>query len=204
VTAVRNHWWWRPGWHPGRRFYAFHLTFEQQPAVQQLAAAARDRLAVFTALNPVPGRWLHLTTQGIGFADAVSDSDLAALAVAAGGRLASVPGTSVTVNVPGAVGEGVVCWVGPDGVLDPVRDALRAAIASVWGLGRVPDSPQWYPHVSFAYANADADGDEIDAALEGLSPAAVTITTVELIRLGRDRHVYEWEPIATLPLAGPR
>jgi hypothetical protein len=54
--------------------------------------------------------------------------------------------------------------------------------------------------VSLAYANADADGDQYDAALQGLGPVPVTVTTVELIRLGRDRRVYEWETLASLPL----
>lgn len=72
MTYVRDHWWWRPGRKPGRRFYTFHFTFERQPAVQHLAAEARGRLSGFPALDLVPSRWLHLTTQGIGFTDEVS------------------------------------------------------------------------------------------------------------------------------------
>jgi hypothetical protein len=66
VTAVCCHWWWRPGWAPGRRMYTFHVTFEDQPAVQEPAAEARQRLAGLDGLDLVPGRWLHLTTQGVG------------------------------------------------------------------------------------------------------------------------------------------
>jgi hypothetical protein len=122
VTGVREHWRRRPGWQPGRRFCTFHFTFEQRHAVQLLAAEVRERLAGFPALDPVPGRWLHLTTQGIDFADEVSDGDLMAITAAARGRLALVRAAEVTVSAP---------RVGPDGALDPARDALRAAIARV-------------------------------------------------------------------------
>jgi hypothetical protein len=54
--------------------------------------------------------------------------------------------------------------------------------------------------VSYAYASADADGAPYDAALGGLAQVPVTVTAVELVRLGRDRRVYEWETMASLPL----
>jgi hypothetical protein len=47
--------------------------------------------------------------------------------------------------------------VGPPGALDPVRDAPRAATASVRGTGDVPRAP----HLSLAYASADGSGDAI-------------------------------------------
>ena len=200
MILVRDHWWWRPGWEPGRRFYTFHFTFGRQPAVQRLAAAARERLAGLAGLDLVPDRWLHLTTQGIGFADEVGDSDLMAIIAAARDRLLVVRPTEVTFRAPQLEAEGIVCWVGPDGALDPARDALRAAIGSVRGPGKVPEDEEWHPHVSFAYANADGDGEPYAAALGGLSPVPATVTSVELIRLGRDRRLYEWETVASLPL----
>ncbi|MDT5026262.1 MAG: hypothetical protein QOE61_2688, partial [Micromonosporaceae bacterium] len=30
---LRDHWYWRPGWSVGRRFYTWHLTFADQPDV---------------------------------------------------------------------------------------------------------------------------------------------------------------------------
>jgi 2'-5' RNA ligase len=200
VTEVRDHWWWRPGWQPGRRLYTFHFIFEQQPAVRQLAAEARERLAGFAALDLVPSRWLHLTTQDIGFTDEVGDADLEAIAAAARTRLTAVQPAEVTVNAPVTQTEGIVSRVGPGGALDRARDALRAAISDVGGAARVPDGPEWTPHVSFAYANADADSAPYQAALDGLAPVPATLPEVHLIRLGRDRHVYEWKLIARLQL----
>jgi hypothetical protein len=200
--VARTQGWGRPGGHPGPRFYTFHFTFEQQPAVQQLAAEARDRLAGFPALDLVPPRWLHLTTQGIGFADAVSDADMAAIVAAARRWLPLLPAANFTLTTPQAESEGIVSWVLHTGGLSLARDALRAAIASTWGAKRVPEGQDWDPHVSFAYANQDADGGPYDAALQGMEFVPVTAAQVDLIRLGRDRHVYEWETIASIPLGG--
>jgi hypothetical protein len=53
-----------------------------------------------------------------------------------------------------------------------------------------------------AYASADGPAAPVDAALAGIQPATVTLATLDLIRLGRDRHVYEWEAIASISLGG--
>ena len=182
--------------------YTFHVTFEDQLAVQELAAEARQRLAGLDGLDLVPGRWLHLTTQGVGFTDEVSDADLAAITSAARARLASMAPVVVTLTPPRVASEGIACHVGPDEVLTPARDALRAAIGDVWGPQRVPEGPEWSPHVSIAYASADSSGDAFEAALGGLGGASVTVRLMDLIRLGRDRRVYEWETVVRLPLGG--
>jgi hypothetical protein len=48
---MADHWWWRPGWRPGRRMYSFHFTFEDQPAVCELATAYQARLADLAGLD---------------------------------------------------------------------------------------------------------------------------------------------------------
>jgi 2'-5' RNA ligase superfamily len=202
TAGIRYHWWWRPGWRPGARLYTFHFTFADQPAVQELAAKARASLAPVAWLDLVPGEWLHCTTQGVGFSQDVSVDDLAAITDAARSRLADVPPAVVTVGAPKAVGEGAVCWVGPDGALDPARDALRAAIGDAWGSTRVPETAEWAPHVSVAYANADGPTALVDDALGEGWGVMVTLRRVDLISLGRDNRVYEWETIASIPLGG--
>lgn len=202
TAGITRHWWWRPGWRPGSRLHTFHFTFAAQPAVQELAAQGRERLAAFTWLDPVPGEWLHCTTQGVGFAGDVGETDLSAIADAARARLAAVAAAAVTISAPHPAGEGALCDVVPAGSLDRARDAARAAIADVWGADRVPEAPEWTPHVSVAYANADGPADPVDAALTGIQPATAILSALDLIRLGRDRHVYEWETIASIPLGG--
>jgi len=202
TAEITRHWWWRPGWQPGSRLYTFHFTFARQPAVQELAADARARLAGVSWLDPVPGEWLHCTTQGVGFAGDVSEADLSAIVAAARARLAAVPPAAVTITAAHAAGEGALCDVTPDGSLDRARDAARSAIADVWGTARVPETVRWNPHVSVAYANADGPAAPVDAALAGIRGVTATLAELDLILLGRDRHVYEWETIASIPLGG--
>jgi 2'-5' RNA ligase len=184
--------------------YTWHVTFADVPAVQELAAAARVRLAGLDGLDPVPGRWLHLTTQDVGFTDEITDAELAAITGAASARLAAVEPIPVTIGPARVASEGILCWVAPDNALTPMRDAIRAAIADVRGLQGVPDGSAWAPHVSIAYSSADGPADAFVAALDGDDAVAcMTVDAVKLIRLGRDRHAYEWETLASVPLGTP-
>lgn len=179
--------------------YTFHVTFGDQAAVQDLTAATRERLASLGGLDLVPGRWLHLTTQSVGFTDEVTDADLTAITAAARKRLAALSPVQVTIGAPEVAIEGIASPAGPDAVLTPARDAVRAAIADVWGPDRVPEGPEWLPHISIAYAAADGPGGRYAAAVAGLGTAQATVSRIDLIRLGRDEHVYEWETVAALP-----
>lgn len=76
ATQMRDHWWWRPGWRPGRRFYGVFATFEDQPALHRLMDEWQERLATLPDLDMVPTPWRHLTIQGIGFTDEVTDDQL--------------------------------------------------------------------------------------------------------------------------------
>ncbi len=201
-VTVADHWWWRPGWRPGRRMYTFHVTFGNQPAVLGLAERAQGRLAGLPGLDMVPLRWLHLTTQGIGFTDEVKGTDVEAIVSTARNRLAAVTPVRVTIGPARPVSEGIACAVTPGGTLDPIRNGLRDAIADVWSPDRVPDEAAWEPHVSLAYSNRSGPADDYAAALAGHAEVApITVGAVELIVLGRDRHVYEWDVHSTVPLS---
>jgi hypothetical protein len=198
---MRDHWWWRPGWRPGRRMYAWHVTFGDQPAVQDLAARARDLLRDVPGLDLIPGPWLHLTTQGVGFSDEVSAGDLAAITAAARSRLAAVRPAAVTIGPARLLTEGIACDARPAAALRPVRDAVRDAIGDVWGPARVPGQADWWPHVSLAYASADGPEAPAAAALAGFDAAAdITVSEIQLILLGRDEHLYQWETRAAVSL----
>jgi len=203
MTDMRDHWWWRPGWRPGRRKYAWHFTFRDQPAVQDLAARARVLLDGVPGLDPIPGPWLHLTTQAVGFSDEVRDDDLAAIVAGATSRLAGVPPADVTVGPARVLSEAVLCDAHPAGALTLARDAVRAAIGDVLGPSGIPGRAEWWPHVSLAYSNADGPVAPVEAALAGFDTVAdITLTEIHLILLGRDDHLYEWQNCATVRLAG--
>ncbi|MGV4984493.1 2'-5' RNA ligase family protein [Streptomyces sp. NRAIS4] len=200
--TMRNHWWWRPGWSVGRRFYTWHLTFEGQDDVHQLAARYRDVLAPLgDILTPIPDRWLHLTMQGIGFVGEVNEQDVNAIVDAAKVRLAAVPAFDLQIGPHVSDPEAILLHVHPDGPVHAVRNAIRSAIGDV--LDEVPENADGFtPHVSVAYSASDGPADPIRQALEGLdiTPAHARITSAELIVINRDNQMYEWEPFATVPL----
>jgi hypothetical protein len=201
MPQMANHWWPRPGWRPGRTMYTFHITFDALPEVGDLAEADQARLATLPGLDLIPRRWLHLTTQGIAFSDEISKGEVTAVTQAARRHLAAVDRSVVTVGPAEVVSEGVSYQVTPAGMLDPVRDALRAAITNALGPDRLPEDHVWTPHVSIAYANATGPSDPYEAALaDAAKPVTVQIPAVQLILLTRGEHLYTWEVVADLPL----
>ncbi|MFD8915004.1 2'-5' RNA ligase family protein [Streptomyces sp. NPDC059575] len=203
--AMRNHWWWRPGWNVGRRFYTWHLTFEGQKDVQRLAAEYRSALAPFgDALTLVPDPWLHLTMQGIGFVGEVREQDVRAIVDAAGEHLAAIPAFDVQVGPHVPDPEAILLHVHPDGPVHAVRNAIRSAIGDV--LPEVPENADGFtPHVSVAYSASDGPAGPVFEALDegGFAPAQARIAGADLIVIHRDNRMYEWEPFASVPLGRP-
>ncbi|GAA3783887.1 hypothetical protein GCM10022403_018220 [Streptomyces coacervatus] len=202
TDTMRNHWWWRPGWSVGRRFYTWHLTFEGQSDVHRLADEYRSAIAPLGGvLTPIPDRWLHLTMQGIGFVGEANEQDVHAVVNAARTRLAAVPAFDLQIGPEVLDPEAVLLHVHPDDPVRAVRDAIRAAIGEV--LGEVPEKAEGFtPHVSVAYSAGDGPAAPITEVLDGLSltPARARISSAELIVLHRDNLMYEWETLATVPL----
>ncbi|MFE9886907.1 2'-5' RNA ligase family protein [Streptomyces scopuliridis] len=198
---MRNHWWWRPGWNVGRRFYTWHLTFGSQKDVHRFAEQYRTALVGAEGLDLIPDRWLHLTMQGIGFIDEVDQADVEAIVDAARARLAAVPAFDITLSAPILDPEAVLVPVQPDEPVRAVRDAIRAAIGDV--LPEVPEKAEGFrPHVSVAYSDSEGQADPIGQALDAadVMPAAARIESAELIVLHRDNRMYEWEPYARVEL----
>lgn len=201
LQSMADHWWWRPGWSEGRRFLTWHLTFDGAPEVHRLAAAYRQRLAAVTGLDLVPDRWLHLTMQGLGFLDEVAQDDVDAIVAVARARLALVPAFDVAIDRPAITPEAIRWEAEPCAPAAAVRDAIRMAIGSVWA--EVPEQQAGFAaHVSIAYSNSDGPAAPAYAAVaaEPSAPARARISSAELILLGRDNQMYEWETVASVPL----
>ncbi len=199
---MRNHWWWRPGWAVGRRFYTWHLTFEGQQDVYRLAAEYRAALAPLGAvLTPVPDQWLHLTMQGIGFVGETEEDDVNAIVEAARPRFASVSPFEMELGRAVVDPEAILLAAEPDAPVRQVRDGIRAAIRDV--LGNVPEKAEGFtPHVSVAYSAGDGPVTPVVEALKAVEfpPTKARCTSAELIVLHRDNQMYEWETFATVPL----
>src|SRR5215470_1357059 len=191
--AMRDHWWWRPGWAVGRTFYTWHITFDNHPDLRRLADFYAPVLARLPMLDPVPARWLHLTTQGIGFTDEVDRADVEAIVRATQTRLARLTSFKVTFGPPTVDAEAIKIEVRPVERLVDLRNSIRHAIADTWGHDRVPEPEEdWRPHVSLAYSNAAGPAQPIADALAAhpQQSAEITIPAVSLIALNRDRRMY--------------
>ncbi|WP_241027561.1 2'-5' RNA ligase family protein [Streptomyces verrucosisporus] len=201
AETMADHWWWRPGWKPGRRFYTWHFTFRTATEVHRLADAYRRGLADVPGLALVPDRWLHLTMQGLGFVDEVPEQDARAIADAARRRLAGLAPFQLRLHQPEITPEAIRWEAEPSGPPAAVRAAVRAAIADVWD--DVPEPADGFaPHVTIAYSNGDGPADPVARALEAVDvePATARIEQVDLIVLGRDDRMYEWEDFAAVRL----
>lgn len=197
TETVQSHWWWRPGWHQGRRFYTWHLTFEGQHDFHQLVTEYQAQLADVPGVDLVPLEWLHLTIQGVGFTDEVSDADLDQVVTFVRRQLANLPsGLRVTFNRALVRNEAVALPPSPLEEVTEVRTAIREALADVWGVEHVPEPVTGFqPHVSLAYLDTNGPSTPFIEAIEKVRPQPVTIGASEaaLIILNRDDRMYKWQ-----------
>jgi len=201
ADAMRDHWWWRPGWRPGRQFYTWHLTFTGQQQLYDLVDAYQQALRPLPGLDLIPHQWLHLTMQGVGFTDEVTEADARRIADAASIRLAAIPVPDLAFHRPVIFPEALVLPPAPAEPVHAIRTAIRAGIADVWG--HVPERAEGFrAHLSLAYSNAASPAAPIAAALDQVRPAPVTVTVQEasLIILNRDQRMYQWQTYASAPL----
>jgi 2'-5' RNA ligase len=206
VSAVRNHWWWRPGWRTGRHFYACHLTTEGQPGLRDLVSHYQAALEGFPDLDLIPAPSLHLTTQGIGFADQISPADLATVTRQLQGRLAHVKPPEVTFGKPALWPEAVVLEAVPPQPLRELRLAIFDAVAASLGPEKFseprPEPGQFRPHLSIAYVNSDGPAQPIADAIDSATAreAAVTFTAAYVLEFHRDHRMYEWAQATPIPI----
>lgn len=203
ATHIRNHWYWRPGWGIGSRFYTWHITFDGQPEVEHLADQYRALLSQQPSLDVIPNQWLHLTMQGIGFVHDVVSEDVDAIVAAARARCAHLAPFKLTIGAPHVDPESIQIAVDPVEPVRQLRTAIRAAIADVWGSDRVPEPAEPYnPHLSLAYTNTEGPATPLIEALTSAPnlTANAEIDSCQLIILNRDEGMYVWEPYATVKL----
>ncbi|MER5457044.1 2'-5' RNA ligase family protein [Micromonospora sp. NPDC002389] len=203
LTSLTDHWYWRPGWRADRQFYTWHLTFDDQPDLHDLVSQLQRQLAL-PGLDLVPLDGLHLTMQGLGFTDEVSDADVADIVAVARDRCATLPPMRLTLGPVDADAEGIGLLVQPWDQVERLRCAVREAIGEVWE--EVPEPAEGFrPHVTIAYSGSPAPIAPIRnqlAELRHLPPVGTTVRHVTLIALRREAHTYRWTTIAMLPLQG--
>jgi 2'-5' RNA ligase len=203
--SMADHWWWRPGWRPGRRFYTWHLTFDRQEALHGAAEVYRRALGSLPALDLVPDQWLHLTMQGVGFVDEVSDADIEEITRAVQARVAPLPAFTVGAGPVLVTDEAIQFQPTPQEPLARLREAVREGIAAVWDSCPEPQDG-FVGHITVAYGNSRRASlpyiSAVNDAAEILHGRIEThIAAVDLIQLNRDQHMYQWDTVARIPLA---
>lgn len=141
AEQVRNHWWWCPGWHVGRRFFAFHITFDNQPSLHELAATYRTALAEMPSLTLIPDQWLHLTMQGIGFADEIQPAVLSQLVEEARNLLSAVPAFEAEFGSVIVADEAIVMPAEPPEPVQELRRLSGLRLAACSAKSRCPKTP---------------------------------------------------------------
>jgi 2'-5' RNA ligase len=205
AETVRDHWWWRPGWRVGRRFYTWHITFTGQQELQRLAQEYQAALARLPQVDPVPPEWLHLTVQGVGFLGDVSDNDIRRIVGAVRRRLGDLPPAALTFHRPVVLPEAAALPPEPPEPIHAIRGAIRAAIGEVWGEDAVPESEDGYrAHVSVGYINTAGPAAPVIEALRDTrpAPASAIVRAASLIVLNRDERIYRWEDKEDVRLGG--
>jgi hypothetical protein len=202
VDQVRDHWYWRPGWSAGRSFYTWHITFQNDAVVSDLHAAYQPVVRSLPGLTPVPAQWLHLTMQGVGFADKITQEDLDPIVEAAQSRLEPLHAFEIRIGPAIVDPESLQLPTQPVDRLRRLRAQLRGAITDVWGRDSVPALPELDPHISLGYWNRAGDAAPLKKRLAALGGdvAKTQVTHASLINLNRDHHCYEWTTYATVRL----
>ncbi|WP_067832465.1 2'-5' RNA ligase family protein [Actinomadura kijaniata] len=198
---MSDHWWWRPGVRPGRRLLVWHILLDDQPLARSLIQECQSRLAGLDGLDLVPARWLHMTTQIVGFADEISEAEVGAMADAAAKRLRLLAPITVEIGRLWFHSEAVMLGIRPARALDPVRDAVREATDGAVRVHQLADEPDWTPHVSVAYSHGDGPAAPvIEAFASPPTTCPFTVRAVHLVAQQRVGRLYRWEPVATAPL----
>jgi 2'-5' RNA ligase len=198
-TRMADHWWQRPGRHPGRELYHWHMLFHDQPRVGELAAMAHERLAGLPGLDMVPTPWLHLTTYIVGFIDEVPDHAVAAMLEETRHLLAGVEPIPVRLGRVLYHPQAVALAVEPLGALNPVLDAVRTATRFA-GCDGHTDTDPWFPHISVAYSNRSGPAAPIIAALGRWLPKVdVAMKSVSLVAQTQVGRTWQWRPVAEIP-----
>ena len=202
IKEVRDHWYWRPNWRPGRSFYTWHIIFPEDDVLTDLHTAHQRLVDSLPGITPVPIEWLHLTVQGVGFTDKVPRSDLRPIIEATRRRLEHFRPFEVKLGPAVVDVESLQLPVAPVDRMRRLQAQLRAAITDVWGRDSVPVLPKLDPHVSLGYWNQIAPAEPLEKLVRAIGSGAATtrLSQVTLIELSRDHDRYEWTTYATVPL----
>jgi hypothetical protein len=113
---------------PGQGMLYWHILLGDSPQIRELASIAREKLASFSGLHFTPKRWLHVTTLAVGLVEEFTEAEIGDMVGRARGFLSGIPPVRILLGKILYHPEAIALGVEPAGVLDPVRDAVHAAV----------------------------------------------------------------------------
>lgn len=212
ASRLRDHWWSRPGWRPGRIMLTWHLTFEDATDLHAHVQPYQAALSQLPGLNLVPPQWLHLTIQGVGYTDETATATITDVTQAVRSTVSRLSTFTLTFGRPVIFGEAIAIRPEPSEPLQELLIAIRSGMASVLGSEAVPTGPEqadgFRPHVSIAYSSVDTSAEPYSAALTTVrkSPASIPVSSVALIRQERQlapNWLYRWTTQASASVKSP-
>lgn len=198
---MANHWWWRPGWKVGTRFYAWHITLDGQDELHDLVDAYQEALKPFPTLDPIPRRWRHITLQGLGHVGDVTEQQRDEAVNAVAERLARLQPIESTFQRAAIFREAISLPPNNPSSYAHLRNEIRSGIIDAWGW--CPESADGFrAHASAAYSNGQANAAPIRERLDyaDARPARLNTPSVSLIKMHRDEHMYEWTDVVRVQI----
>jgi 2'-5' RNA ligase len=144
-----------------------------------------------------------MTTQIVGFVDEIPQTEVDAMARGVAGRLADLDPIQAEIGKVLFFSEGVVLGIRPPHALDPIRTAIRDAVAEAVSVHQLADEPDWTPHLSVAYSHGDGPAAPvIDALADRPDPRPLTVREVHLVSQERTGRLYRWDRLTAAALGG--
>ncbi len=186
---------------PGCGQLYWHVLLGGRPEVRALVSEAQRRLAHLPELAPTPHRWLHITFLTVGLTDEVTPAERASMVSKATRLVGQLAPITVTLERVLYHPEAVVIAAIPADALSPLLTAVQDATR--WTIGRdgtLAHQP-WIPHVTVAYSQAEQPAGPVIAALGWEVPACeVTISSITLVNQDGPEYLWNWHPLAQVPL----
>ncbi|MGH3905454.1 MAG: 2'-5' RNA ligase family protein [Pseudonocardiaceae bacterium] len=192
----------------------WHLTFDHATELRQLVSAYQAALAPLPGLNPVPLQWLHLTIQGVGYADELPPGQLDDVAESVRRELATMSAFTLTFHRAVIRDEAIALPPTPVEPLHELLTRLRRSIATATD-APVHTGPEqahgFHPHVTIAYSHTNAVAEPYAGALNNVNESAATVNVAETALIKQERllepdWLYRWttHSIASLSHRTPR
>jgi 2'-5' RNA ligase len=188
----------------------WHLTFDHATQLHQLVSAYQTALASLPGLNLVPLRWLHLTVQGVDYADELPTGQLDQVAETVRRELATMPTFTLTFHDAVIRDEAIALPPAPLDSLHELLTRLRRGISTATGAPAHTGPEQthgFHPHVTIAYSHTNTPAQPYAEALNTVDTPAATVAITEVALIEQERllepdWLYRWTTHSLAPLRG--